>query len=778
MTGNTSSEYLSVDIDDFCFIDTETRALPELRPAWGSIKTTSAGRYARSIKVIVITYAIGEGEVREWLLRDFDGTIKWRDLPPDLAHFIVRVRAKTAWFVAFNSGFDFATLNHGMVRDSKRLVIEHDEMLDCMARASYANLAPSLDRSSKQCGHDGKQTDGKELIKKFCVAGGETPQSDPVAWDRFCDYAITDIDSMRAVWTATLDLPRWQWEEFWASERVNYRGMPIDVDFVRQAAKLAEAYKEQLGERIAEITDGDLYSAHQHAAIAQWVHDRVAEVPDAQATLVTRYDEDAEGGELTPAALGCDRNRTVRLIALLDRHNDEVGLSDDEYAVLELLRLKEYGASSTIGKFRKMFDAVLDNGRLPNQYVFNGASQTGRFSSRGVQMHNLTRKAEALEAVIIEWVLGLDERLAAAGNYNRHGLTVSEWALGLDERLAAAGDHIRHELAVFESTFGDPAMILSRLVRPAITAEPGKTLVWGDWSNIEARVLPWLAMCEERLDVFRKVDADPSNPDIYVVSAAGMDKVDPAEMWAAYKAKEKWAAEARQKGKISELSLGFGGAEGALLSMAAGYGMAFTSAEVAKAVADWRAANQWARDFWDAVWVAFTSARSHPGEAFAAGRITYIGVEGYLGEITVLCYLPDGRTLTYRDVRWEKRTVTDKKTGNEVEREQFTFARGHGRVGLWYGILVENATQATAASILRRSMTELEMDIFPEIPGSAELVAHTHDEMVAQCDDSPEVVARVRKEMYDSMAYVPDWAEGLPLEADMNTNFYYTKLED
>ena len=734
-------ETLTNDINDLCFIDTETRALEGLgNEAWGSVKTTSTGRYARSSKVIIVTYAIGDGEVKKWYLTDFSKTLCWRDAPPDLCAHIKRVYEGKAWFVAFNSGFDIATLNRGIVKDRKSDVIETHHMLDCMARATQSNLPPSLDGASQWVGHDGKQEDGKSLISLFCVAGGATPQSHPEQWERFLSYAAMDIDTMRTVWKSTMDLSDVGWEEFWASENINARGMPVDVEYVTKAAKLAEDYKQDVRRRIEEITDGELFSPHQHGAIAQWVYDRVEEIPDGQDALVKRYDEETEGGELLPAKLGCDRHRTARLIALLERHNEEYGLSDDEHAVLQLLRVKEYGASATIGKFAKMRDAVMADGRLPNQYTFGGASQTGRFSSRGVQMHNLTRQ------------------------------TIEDESGALNDIL----DGIN--LATFEDRYGDPGLALSRLVRPAIAAPEGRTLVWGDWSNIEARVLPWLADCEARLGVFRRVDADPAMPDVYTVSAAGMDALDLPALWRGVKAKEGWAKEARQKGKISELSLGFGGASGALISMATNYGMAFTEKEAKEIVTKWRAANAWAQEFWDEVWTAFTSARSHPGTAFPAGRVTYLGVEGYLGDISVFCFLPDGRPLIYRDVRWERRTITDSKTGEEVEKEQFTFGRGFGRIGLWYGILAENITQATAASVLRRSLAELEFDLLPET--TARVVAHTHDEIVIECDDTPAAVKEAKAALLDSMTYVPEWAEGLPLAADISDNFYYTKKEE
>lgn len=734
---------LSANINDYCFIDDETRAIVEDEIA-GDITNTSTGRYAESSKVIVITYAIGDGEVKDWWLKDFDGRLNWDDAPYDLASFRRDAVLGRKFFVAFNSAFDRCTINKGIdYKFSPDKIMHIEMMLDASVQAAAANLPGTLDAAAKACGHDGKQTDGKKLIKLFCVHGGATPQSHPEEWGRFLSYARMDIEATRLVWKSTLPLPFFIWREFWAAEHVNDRGLPMDREFLEAAAKLAAEYTETVNARVAEISGGALRTAKQHKAIASWVYDRVEEIPDGRSTMVKRYVEDDEGGELIPAQIGLDRNRTARLMALIDRVNDEMGLSDEENDVRLLLIEKEYGGSTTPGKFQKALDAMSDDDRLTHQYVFAGAQQTGRFSSRGVQMHNMTNKALKKEREVLNAIL-------------------DGCSLEMLEELAE-----------------NAGLALSRVIRPAIMADDGKHLVWGDWSNIEARVLPWLAGAEERLEVFRLVDADPSNPDVYVISAAGMDKKNVKEVWAAYKDEEnpehRVAKNMRQKGKIAELSLGFGGGVGALLNMAANYGMAFTEAEAAPIVKAWRESNPWCTQFWKDVWSAFIAAANNPGRPYAAGRVVYIGIPDYLGTVTVQCYLPDGRPLTYRNVKFEKRTIIDKLTGEETVKEQWTFAGGYGRKGLWHGVLVENITQATAACLLRDTITRIEYEY-----DHAELMldGHTHDEIVGECDDTPEAIAHARKVMLDEMVDNPDWAEGLPLAAEISDHPYYSKAVD
>lgn len=341
----------------------------------------------------------------------------------------------------------------------------------------------------------------------------------------------------------------------------------------------------------------------------------------------------------------------------------------------------------------------------------------------------------------------------------------------------------------FEAEFGSPGRALSRLIRPTICAKKGRTMVWGDWSAIEARVLPWLAAtrgAERVLDVFRKSDADPDEPDIYMIEASNVLKMDVHEMWARYRAKEAEAKNWRQQGKVPVLSLGFGGGVGALQAMATNYGVSLTVPEAQNVVDVWRDNNRWARAFWDALWSAFLRAMENPGEPQEVGRVVYLYDEGYMGG-TVLCFLPDGRPLVYPNVRWKKREREDRE-GNVTVRTELTYKRGYDRRSLWYGVLAENITQAVAGSLLRECITRLSpapdlLDIAPVkrrtwLSAPAEVIGHTHDEIIAETDDTEEATTRAREELSAAMNWTPDWAEGLPQVAEVSDNFYYSKVMD
>jgi len=179
---------------------------------------------------------------------------------------------------------------------------------------------------------------------------------------------------------------------------------------------------------------------------------------------------------------------------------------------------------------------------------------------------------------------------------------------------------------------------LSLLLRPAIIARPGKVFVWSDWSQIEARVLPWLADhyegAKRRLDIFREVDADPSLPDLYTRTAAALSHCAVGDVTKAM----------RQRGKVAELALGFLGGVGALKAMASGYGLYLPDDEAKSIVKRWREVNSWAGDYGREIWSAVQTARDAPGVPVQAGRCWLVFLPGYLSG-TLLARLPSGAYL-------------------------------------------------------------------------------------------------------------------------------------
>ncbi len=323
--------------------------------------------------------------------------------------------------------------------------------------------------------------------------------------------------------------------------------------------------------------------------------------------------------------------------------------------------------------------------------------------------------------------------------------------------------------------YGPVARTLSMTLRPTFCAEAFEnTLTWGDWSAIEARVLPWLANTRESskiLDIFEACDKDPSAPDIYMREAGNIHNVYPDIINERCRNGDKEAKGWRQEGKVAVLSLGFGGSVGALLAMAVGYGLHFSEERALQIVRAWRANNPWAPEFWGLLTAAFDNARANPGMPFQVGRLTYIGDPSYMGG-SVLCVLPCGRILSYTNIKMRTVEKENPKTGEKEKKKALTYRKGYSWGTMWHGILAENPTQAAAASVLRGTLKRIELD--EEAP--LQVRAHTHDEIITEHTEgsTDKASAYLKSRMEQGFT----WSEGLPLAAEVTTNWYYTKALD
>jgi DNA polymerase len=391
-----------------------------------------------------------------------------------------------------------------------------------------------------------------------------------------------------------------------------------------------------------------------------------------------------------------------------------------------VLQIRLYGGSKAPAKFQKML-AQHVNGTLYGQYVFAGAPQTGRASSKGVQVHNLTRAFLPYEHEAIEAILDKCDY----------------------DDLATLGDT------------SPVARKLALLIRPAFVSHETNTFVWSDWSNIEARIVPWL--CDylpgaaARVQIFRDIDADPSIPDVYTRTASEISHIQIGEVTKAI----------RQRGKVAELALGFLGGVGSLLSMGAGYGIHFTDAEARTIVTNWRAANPWAMQFGDELWDAMLEAKANPGEVTTVGRVNFVFIDSLLGG-SMLMQLPSGRFLTYRRLYWDMVPVKDDDDNVIGHQREMTYARGHGRVKLWKGELVNNATQGTAADILRGTLVRLEADGF-------NIRLQTHDEVIGEVNEQN--ATAYAEALHWQMCRGFEWTEGLPIVSEETIAPYYSKWE-
>ena len=365
----------------------------------------------------------------------------------------------------------------------------------------------------------------------------------------------------------------------------------------------------------------------------------------------------------------------------------------------DVLSLRQQLAKSSVKKYTAMQTAVCKDSRARGMFQYYGANRTGRFAGRIIQLQNLPQNhmSDLTDA----------RALVRSGNYD-----------------------------ALELLYDDIPDTLSQLIRTAFVPQDGRKFIVADFSAIEARVLAWLAGEKWRMQVF----AD--GKDIYCSSASQMFGV-PVE-------KHGINGHLRQKGKIAELALGYGGSVGALKSMGA-LEMGLTEEELQPLVNAWRNANPMITAmWWDIDRAVKTIVREHIPTEVAGLKFTY--ESGFL-----FMRLPSGRRLAY---------VKPRMGINQFGSESVTY-EGVGATKKWerlesYGPkFCENAIQAIARDILMYAMQTLR---------NCSIVAHVHDELIIEVDRRMSLSA-----VCEQMGRIPPWAKGLLLRADGYECDFYKK---
>lgn len=365
----------------------------------------------------------------------------------------------------------------------------------------------------------------------------------------------------------------------------------------------------------------------------------------------------------------------------------------------DVLLLRQQLAKSSVKKYTAMETAVCPDSRARGMFQFYGANRTGRWAGRIIQLQNLPQNH-------------LPD-LAEARSVVRSG-----------------------NLAAVEMLYEDVPDTLSQLIRTAFVPQDGRKFIVSDFSAIEARVIAWFAGEQWRQEVFAK------GGDIYCASASQMFHV-PVE-------KHGRNAHLRQKGKIAELALGYGGSVGALKAMGA-LEMGVPEDELKPLVDAWRTSNPRIVQFW---WDVDREVKRCVKERCVTEThgLRFIYKSGFL-----FITLPSGRRLAY---------VKPKIGENRFGGESITY-EGVGGTKKWerlesYGPkFVENIVQATARDILMYAMQTLRC---------CSIVAHVHDELIIECDRRVSLSA-----VCEQMGRTPPWAKGLLLRADGYECDFYKK---
>jgi DNA polymerase len=646
---------------DKLHIDFETRSQVDLI-------TAGVYNYASdlSTEILMMGWAFNDEPVQVWLPDE-----------PFPARIIDHIKQGAAIY-AHNAQFERLIWAYVLTQDYDGIPNPTLRQWKCTAAQVRSHGLPGKLKDAARCLDlpMQKMAEGQRLLKLYSLPGHEK-DIPPDDLDLLIDYCRMDVEVERLLSAILRDLTDDEWEVYWVNEEINDRGLPIDVALTKAATQYGDAIRAEADEKIQSSTNGAVTNARKRTTRDAWLSLRLT---DAQKEILSADGKIKFGKPLREELLLCD---------------------DLDPDVREFVMAVEEAGGATISKFEAFSDRSMD-GRLYGAFLYAGGGQTGRFSSLGVQVHNLKRDGHKDPAKAIQQVMD-------------------------------------------NAPIDRPSEHLSKLIRAVISHPNG--LVWVDYSNIEGRVAPWLADSpegEKKLDVFR------SGKDPYKVNAEALFAVPYDQV----------TDDQRQSGKVQELALGFLGGAGALISMAKMFKMDIPYDRAVVLRDAWRQVNQWAMPFGNELVDAAREAFRYPNTWFDAGRLAY----GYDGQSWLWCRLPSNRLLAYYQPALEW-VVTP--WGDEVLSLTAIWGGGKPKVGqpwprrpLTPGLLLENATQATAADILRTAIVKA-------CHAGIEVVGHVHDEIIAQNTTEEILLAHLLD--------APEWSEGLPIEAKASSGVRYGK---
>lgn len=639
-------------------LDFETKSRVDLKACGTDVYASD-----ESTDIICCSFISDENHKHLW----FSGN----PLPEEVRRLLLRADE----IQAHNARFDQLIYEYIAVEDYGFPELPVDKWVCTAAQCRVNALPSSLDLAARavKAKHK-KDHSGSALIRKLSIPDKRSGKfnDDPKLKQQMGAYCMKDSLAMQSVVNALRPLTQEDKEDWQINERINDRGVLIDIELAKYAQQYAVIEKKELGEQLSRLTNGHISAVSHTARLLTILRETL---PKAHLTAITKISSD---GKVKYTLDKAARSQ------LLD-------LPDLDPTVRIIVDLVDQGGKSSVSKFTAMINrADRNTGRVHGAFIFAGAGQTQRYSSKGLQLHNMGRDC-----------------------FNAEETEVLKAKMARGEKIPNVMD------------------TLAKLLRPAIIPAKGCKFVVGDWSAIEAIVLPWLANSkggDEVLAVFKRGE------DIYITTAHAMGLTD------------------RQIGKVANLSLGYGGAVGAFQAMAKNYGLTLEDREVQAVVDKWRRANAWAKAFWSELELAAIRAVRTPERVTEAGRIKFIFVPHLLNG-TLMCILPNNTVIQYPHAKIERGGVTAMKASVQPKADSND---EWPRMSLWGGFLAENVTQAVAACLLRELLYDLVTDGFP-------VIGHVHDEVILEVTNKD--IEQTKKELQEYMETAPEWAAGLPLKA-------------
>lgn len=517
---------------------------------------------AEDFEILLFAYSVDGGEV-ECL------DLTKQDLPDDIRDMLFDKEVRKH---AFNAQFERVCLSRYL---GVPTYLDPSQWQCTMVLAQELGLPSSLERCANYLNlAQEKDAAGKNLIKYFSIPckptkvnGGRTrnlPEHDPEKWQMFIDYCINDVVVEMAIAEKLEAIPvnEREWDYYACDQRINDRGVELDTELVESALYCKDLKMESLSKELKDITGLD--NPNSRAQLLPWLKEK-----GYSASALTKSDVE----------------------------NEIKSASGELKRVLEL---KLQTAMSSLKKYEAMERAMCSDNRVHGLLQFYGASRTGRWAGRVVQVQNLARN----------YLSDLDD----ARNFVK-----------------------KRDIDAVEILYDSLNDTLKQLIRTALIAKDGTEFYVSDFSAIEARVIAWFAGEKWRLEVFA------THGKIYEASASQMFGIPIEEV-------DKGL---RQKGKIAELALGYQGGPGALKQMGA-LNMGLEEGELQGLVDDWRRANPNIVQFWKDVQRAATKALK-TRRPIKLGKLTFNYRKGFL-----LIKLPSGRNLAYARAKVESGDYGDK----------------------------------------------------------------------------------------------------------------------
>jgi DNA polymerase len=606
------------------YLDTEGRCVLDIR-------RVGAAKWLLLAQALCVAFALDDGPVRIWLPRT--------PLPADL---LDALKDPECLIFAHNAGFDRRFVEHLLVPQGWPQ-IALARWRDTAAMLKRLALPASLDlasRALKLAYKKDKSFNIRQVALPRRPRLGENPEQiywneEPALFERLYGYCRQDVETLRAIAHAVPELSPFEQKVYEADPRINDRGYYVDAPPVIKIVKLIRILEKDLEEEITQATAGAIQRPTQTSKLLAFLNAHGCALDNVrEETLQEALDDDS----LSPLA------RQVIEIRLRGRH-------------------------ATIRKYPKLLDGRCPDGRIYHSFNYSQAS-TRRWSSSGIQVHNIAREVDDLAAKV-------------------------------EAVLAGDLDALRQ--------FGDPLDIIGDIVRFTICAAPGHKLLSGDFSAIESRELARIVGETRKEEMWRRFDAG-EGPEPYQIIG---------ELFGFT------GREARKKGKVGDLAFSYGSGEPGYRKFSKDKTTPSSQVELYKEA--WRRAHPRTRAFWYNVEECAVTAIQHPGRVIDCGKVSLLCQQLPNAPALGLCLfitLPSGEALCYPSVRLFL---------NDRGKTVFTFmdnSEGQWREykpnkGIWGGTLTNHIVQSYCRDLLAEAILRHEAAGRP-------VILHRHDSIICE----------------------------------------------